>query len=373
MSDQRLQKLAEILVHYSVAARPGDNVAIRCEGSLSAALPLMRLVFREVLKAGAHPHPLIPPYLTEEFDEAFYTQASDAQLGRTNPFFDLVARSFQCDIRILSETNTRRLSRIDPSRVPLHMAAHSDLMQIYLDRAAKHDLRWVYCAVPTTGYSQDAEMGLNGYEDFVFSATYADCPDPASKWAEVDAMQSRLVDWLRGKSHVHLNGNHVDLQFSIQDRSFISCAGHRNMPDGEIFTGPVEDSVNGWFESTFPAIYLGVDVGRVTIRLKDGKVVTAEAEKNGAHLTEILELDDGARRLGEFGIGTNNQIRAFTRNMLFDEKIGGTVHVALGAAYPETGAKNKSGVHWDFLCDMRDGGRIMVDGNAFYDSGKFLV
>lgn len=348
-------------------------MAIRCAGSIAAALPLLGLVFREVLKAGGHPHPMIFPGLTEEFDHILYSEGSDEQLGQPDPGFDLIAHNFQCDIRILSETNTCRLSRVDPSRAPMHIAAQSELWRLYRERSAKHDLRWVISALPTTAYAQDSEMSFEEYEDFVYSATLADHPDPASAWSEIGATQTRLVEWLRGKKHVHVKGKHVDLEFSILGRSFISCDGHLNMPDGEIFTGPVETSVTGWLESTFPANYLGVDVGKVAIRLKDGLVVQADAEKNQSHLTKLLDTDEGARRLGEFGIGTNGKILSFTKNMLFDEKIGGTVHFALGAAYPETGASNHSAIHWDFLCDMRDGGQIVVDDQVFYDSGKFLV
>jgi aminopeptidase len=373
MTDQRLQNLAQLLVRYCVAAKPGDDVAIRCNGSLAAALPLMGLVFRETLKAGANPHPMILPGLTEEFEHIFLSEGSDEQLGRADPAYALIAHNFQCDIRILSEVNTRRLSRVDPSRTPMHLGAQSELMRLYRERAARQDLRWVLSGLPTTGYAQDSDMSLGEFEEFVFSATFADLPDPASAWREMSARQARLVDWLRGKSQVEVKGKHVDLTFSTVGRSFISCDGHANMPDGEIYTGPVEDSVNGWVESSFPAIYLGVDFGRVTIKLEGGVVVEAEAEKNKDRFTKLLETDEGARRLGEFGIGTNRQIQTFTKNMLFDEKIGGTIHAALGAGYPETGATNHSAIHWDLLCDMRDGGQIIVDGQLFYDSGKFLV
>jgi aminopeptidase len=333
----------------------------------------MGLVFRETIEAGAYPHPMIFPGLTEEFDYILYSEGSEAQVGRADPTYALIAHSFQCDIRILSEVNTRRLSRVDPSRVPMHLGAHSELMRLYRERSARQDLRWVLCGFPTTGYAQNSEMSLPQFEDFVFSATFADRPDAASAWRETSAEQARWVDWLNGKSRVEVRGKHLDLAFSIQGRSFISCDGRENMPDGEIYTGPVEDSVNGWLESSFPAIYLGVDFGRVTIKLEGGVVVEAEAEKNKDRFTKLLETDEGARRLGEFGIGTNRQIQTFTKNMLFDEKIGGTIHAALGAGYPETGATNHSAIHWDLLCDMRDGGQIIVDGQLFYDSGKFLV
>ena len=216
-------------------------------------------------------------------------------------------------------------------------------------------------------------MSLEEYEDFVYSSMLVDTEDPVSLWEEIGRKQKRLVEWLAGRKTVQVKGKHVDLNFSIEGRTFISCDGHYNMPDGEIFTGPVEDSVNGWLESTYPAIHYGVDVGKVSFRFENGIIVRADAEKNQAHLDKMLATDQGSHRLGEFGIGTNNAIKVFTKNMLFDEKIGGTIHVAAGLGYPESGAKNESAIHWDFLCDMTDGGQITVDGQQFYNSGRFLV
>jgi aminopeptidase len=216
-------------------------------------------------------------------------------------------------------------------------------------------------------------MSLQEYEAFVYSATYSDSDDPVSAWNAVAKRQKKVVEWLLGKKQVHVRGRYIDITFSIDGRTFISCDGHLNMPDGEVFTGPVDGTVNGWFESSFPAVEYGVDVGKVAFRFEDGIAVRAEAEKNQDHLTKMLETDEGARRVGEFGIGTNDRIKLFTKNMLFDEKIGGTIHLAVGRAYPETGAKNESAIHWDFLCDMKDGGQIIVDDQVLYESGKFAV
>jgi aminopeptidase len=373
MVDPRLKNLAQILVNYSVGVQPGDDVAIRCDGSIAAALPLMQLIYREVLEVGAHPQPIIFAGRTEEFDHILYSMASDDQLARKDPMYDLIVRNCQCDIRIRSSVNTRRLSNVDPSRWPMHWEAQSELVQRFIERASKGDLRWVVTACPTTGYAQDAEMSVSEFEDFLFSTTFADRTDPATAWSKLSTRQARLIEWLRGKSTVRVIGDHVDMKFSILDRSFINCDGHLCMPDGEIFTGPVESSVNGWFKSTFPAIFFGVDCGMVSIKFKDGVIIEADAEKNHAYFSKHLEMDEGARRLGEFGIGTNNQINTFTKDMLFDEKIGGTVHFALGGGYPETGSQNHSSLHWDLLVDMREGGQIIVDDEVFYDSGKFKI
>jgi len=373
MSDPRLRKLAQLLVRYCVKARPGDRVGIMPRGSIASALSLQAEVLREVLKSGAQPHPYVIPSLADEFDYVFYSTAADAQLQQPDRINELVTKEFDCDIIILCETNTRRLSQVDSERQVIWGRAQSDLTHLYLERAAKRELRWVMTALPTPAYAQDAEMSLEEYEDFVYSSMLADTEDPVSLWEEIGRKQKGLVDWLGGRKTVQAKGKHVDLSFSIEGRTFISCDGHLNMPDGEIFTGPVEDSVSGWLESTYPAIKFGIDVGKVTFRFENGTIVRADAEKNQTHLDKLLATDQGSHRLGEFGIGTNSAIKVFTKNMLFDEKIAGTIHVAAGLGFPESGAKNESAIHWDFLCDMTEGGQITVDGQPFYDSGRFLV
>jgi aminopeptidase len=373
MVDPRLRRLAQLLVRYCVKVRPGDRVGIMPYGSIASALSLEAELIREVLKSGGHPVPYVAPALADEFDYVYYSTAVDAQLQQPDRIFELVATEFDCDIGILCETNTRRLSRVDGERQVARRRAHSDLIRLYFERAARGELRWVLAPYPTPAYAQDAEMSLEEYEDFVFASTFADTEDPISHWEEIGRKQQELVDRLGGRKTVRVRSKHVDLSFSIEGRTFINCDGRINMPDGEIFTGPVENSVNGWLESTYPAMKYGIDVGRVTFRFENGAIVRADAEKNQAHLDGLLATDEGSRRVGEFGIGTNRAIKAFTKNMLFDEKIGGTIHLAIGAGFPETGAVNESAIHWDFLCDMTEGGQITVDEQPFYDSGRFLI
>jgi len=373
MLDPRVRNLAQVLVHYCVEVQPGNRVGIMPYGSIASALPLQVEVLREVLKAGGQPYPYVLQSYANEFDYVFYSTATDAQLQQPDRINELVTKEFDCDIVILCETNTRRLSNIDSKRQVMWKSAQSELTRLYLERAARRELRWVATAYPTTAYAQDAEMSLEEYADFVYKSMLVDTEDPVSLWKELGQKQKQLVEWLAGKKTVQVKGKHVDLSFSIEGRTFISCDGHLNMPDGEIFTGPVENSVNGWLESTFPAIKFGVDVGKVTFRFENGIIVRVDAEKNQAHLDKLLATDHGSHRLGEFGIGTNNAIKVFTKNMLFDEKIGGTIHIATGLGFPESGSKNESAIHWDFLCDMSEGGQITVDGQKFYDSGRFLV
>ncbi|MCX6069793.1 MAG: aminopeptidase [Chloroflexi bacterium] len=373
MSDPRLCKLAQVIVRYCVKVRPGDRVGIMPVGSIASSLPLQAEVIREVLRSGGQPHPYVLPARTDEFDYVFFSTAAEAQLQRPDRVIEFFTKELDCDINILCETNTRRLSHIDSERQAMWGRAQSDSVHLYYERAAKGELRWVYTACPTPAYAQDAEMSLEEYEDFVYSSMLVDGEDPISLWEDIGRKQKVLVDWLGAKKTVQVKGKHVDLSFSIAGRTFISCDGHLNMPDGEIFTGPVEDSVNGWLESTYPAIKFGIDVGKVTFRFENGTIVRADAEKNQAHLDKLLATDEGSHRLGEFGIGTNSAIKVFTKNMLFDEKIGGTIHVAAGLGFPESGARNESALHWDFLCDMSEGGKITVDGQPFYDSGRFLL
>ena len=216
-------------------------------------------------------------------------------------------------------------------------------------------------------------MSLEEFEDYVYGTTFADEEDPIARWLEIHEQQQRLVDWLKGKKRVEVKGPNVNMTLSIEDRIFVNSDGKNNMPSGEIFTGPVEDSAKGWVRFTYPAVNAGREVEGIELQFEDGKVVKASAKKNDAYLNTMLETDPGARFLGEFAIGTNKKINRFIKNILFDEKIGGTIHMAVGAGYPETGSKNRSSIHWDMICDMKDGGEITVDGELFYRSGEFMI
>ncbi len=242
-----------------------------------------------------------------------------------------------------------------------------------MQRAAAGDFRWVLTLFPCAAYAQEAEMSLREYEDFVYAATAADQPNPVAHWQRTHDRQQRLVDWLQGKEQVTVQGPNVDLRLSIAGRTFMNSDGRRNMPSGEIYTGPVEDSVNGWVRFSYPALRAGRAVEGVEFTFVDGAVVEAHATRGEPFLIATLDTDPGARFLGEFAIGTNNEIQRFTRNILFDEKIGGSMHMAIGAGYPETGSRNKSAVHWDFITDMRTDSEIRVDGELFYKDGKFAL
>ncbi len=367
MSDPRELKLAAVLVQYSTAIRPGDLVMI---SGTPAASSLLLAVYEEVLKAGGHPHVLLN---LPGADEAFFRLASEEQLAFVSPVQTMVVEQFDATIGIRSEMNTHELSGVDPALQRQRSKAMAPVMRTYMQRSARGELRWVTTQCPIPAYAQDADMSLRDYQDFVYAACFCDQEDPVVRWSEMHDMQQRLVDWLKGKRDVRVSGPNADLTLSIDGRVFVNSDGHHNMPSGEIFTGPVEDSVNGWVRFTYPAITGGREVEGIELWFEQGKVVKATARKNQEFLLQMLETDAGARYVGEFAVGTNDGIQRFTKNILFDEKIGGSFHMAVGAGYPETGSQNESGIHWDMICDMRDGGEIHVDGELFYRSGKFLV
>ena len=362
--DLRIARLAQLLVEYCISVRPGDWVLVRAD---LLGLPLVEQVMEQVLVAGGHPTVQLQ---AETLDEIVLKRASDEQLRRLSPLDELLAERVDARITIRAPGNTRAFSGIDPDRQRIQQNALRPINQRYTERSASGAHRWALTVFPCTSYAQEADMSLAEYEDFVYAATYADQPDPAAAWRSVHDRQQRLVDWLAGKSQVTVKGPHVDLSLSIAGRTFINSDGRRNMPSGEIFTGPVEDSAQGWVHFSYPALRGGREVEDVEFVFEQGRVVQARAGKNEAYLLSQLDSDPGSRYLGEFAIGTNEQIQRFTKNILFDEKIGGSMHLAIGAGYPETGSRNRSSVHWDFICELRHDSEIRVDGELFYRNGK---
>ncbi|HET6846725.1 MAG TPA: aminopeptidase [Anaerolineales bacterium] len=370
MSDLRVQKYAKILVEHSARVAPGDRILIE---ATTAAEPLVRELFIQVLERGGIPHPMlyIPGMMPFSQDDMYLTYAKETQLDVVPTFLQLAYDQFEGRIRVHSSTNTRGATNIDPSKVQRRNKALSGITEAQMRRGAEGKFKWVTTLFPTYGYAQDAGMSLQQYEDFVFGAVHALEPDPIAYWKGSGAEQQAAIDFLKGKDQVVLRGPNVDLTLSIKGRTFINSIGHFNMPDGEVFTGPVEDSANGWVKFTYPAITGGVAVEGAELTFNKGRVETARAEKNQDFLLKMLETDQGSRYLGEFAIGTNKDIDRFTGNILFDEKIGGSFHMALGAGYPETGSKSKSAIHWDMICDLRKDSEILVDGQQFYKDGKF--
>lgn len=367
MTDPRYQKLAELLVSYSVSTKKGDWVLVL--GDILAE-PLVKEVVAQVLRAGGHPTTLLS---SDALAEVMYKESSDEQLEWVSPVENMMIKEVDVLISLNATSNTRALSKVDPAKQALRAKSRAEFMETYMKRSAEGDLRWTLTNYPCNAFAQEADMSLSDYEDFVFSATYCDQDDPIAEWQRISKEQQKIVDWLKGKKQVTVKAPTADLSLSIEDRTFINSDGTHNMPSGEIFTGPVEDSCNGWVEYTYPAITHGREVEGIRLEFKDGKVTKASAEKNQDFLLSQLDVDEGARYLGEFAIGTNYGIQKFTKSILYDEKIGGSFHMALGSGYPETGSKNKSAIHWDMICDLRTDSEIRVDGELLYKDGQFQI
>jgi aminopeptidase len=367
MRDPRVTNLARILVGHSTRVGEGDVCTI--EGG-SAAEPLLQAVYEEVLKAGGNP---IVQMALEEQQTAFFEHASDPQLEWVSPTSEWVVENADVRIAVMASRNTRALSQVPPERQTRVQAARQGLMARMMERSAEGSYRWALTLFPTHAYASEAGMSLAAYEDFYFGACLATEPDPIGAWKRQSEETERLRDWIEGRSEAHVIGEGTDLRLGIGGRHFVAAGGRHNMPDGEFFTGPVEDSAEGEISFHLPATYAGREVAGVRFRFEGGRVVDASAEKGEEFLISMLDTDEGARRLGELGIGTNYGITDGTGEILLDEKIGGTVHLAVGRSYPETGGVNESAIHWDMICDLRRGGRIEVDGELLQRDGRFVV
>jgi aminopeptidase len=367
LRDPRVESLAKILVGYSTRVKQGEVVAI--DGD-NAAEPLLLAVYEEVLKAGGN------PILNVSLDGqavSYFKYASDSHLDWISPVAEWMVENVDVRIAVGASTNTRELSGVPPERQMRRQAATGDLMARAMDRSAAGEFRWCYTLFPTSAYASEAEMSLADYEDFYYGACLAADGDPLTAWKRASEETKRLAEWIQGHEEVRVIAPGTDIKLGIAGRTFIPCDGEHNMPDGEFFTGPVEDSVEGEVTFHLPAVIGGREVAGVRLRFDSGKVVDASAERGEEYLIELLDTDPGARRLGELGIGTNYAIDKGTREVLLDEKIGGTVHMAVGRSYPESGGQNESAVHTDLVCDLRLGGKIEVDGADFQVDGKFVV
>lgn len=367
MRDQRVDALARILVRYSTGVEEGDVCVIQ---GTTTGEPLIQAIYEEVLRAGGLPTMQLT---TELAQAAFLDLASERQLDWIAPPAEWAAEQADVRIAVMAEANPRALSGADPAKQARAQRARRRIMETSLRRAAAGEHRWSLTLFPTHAYAGEAGMSLPAYEDFFYGACLATDGDPVTAWKRQSDEVLRLTEWIEGREEVHVTAPGTDIRLGVAGRRWIPCVGTHNMPDGELFTGPVEDAVDGEVSFSFPATYGGREVSGVRMRFESGRVVDATAERGESFLIEMLDSDDGARTLGELGIGTNYGIATGTREILLDEKIGGTVHMAIGAAYPETGAVNQSAVHWDMVCDLRQGGSIVVDGVELQRDGKFVV
>ena len=363
--DPRVEKLAKLLVQYSVELKKGQTVLIA--GQVCAE-PLLREIYRQALRVGAYPMMNVS---IDGIEEMFFREANDDQLTYVSPYRRFQVERIDAQIGIWAETNTRHLTAVDPARMAKSAAARKELNKLFLERAARKELRWSGTLWPTNAHAQDAEMSFADFEEFVFAAGHLNDDDPIKTWRAISRRQQALTDAMNKAKEIRIVAKDTDITLSVRGRRWINCDGHENFPDGEVFTGPVEKDVNGHIRFSFPAVHGGHEVEGVFLEFKNGKVVQAKADKGENFLRAMIAMDAGSCYLGELAFGVNYNINRYMRNTLFDEKIGGTVHLALGSGYPETGNANESGLHWDIVCDVRNGGKVYADGQLIQENGVF--
>jgi aminopeptidase len=366
-TDPKIVKQAEILVDYSLKFKKGESCVVIGD---FAAKPLMMEIYRILVKKGAK-HAILR-WNSYELDEIYFKNASDSQLKIYPEFEDFEMKKMDCYIRIGSSTNTRGLSGVDANKVSLRQKTTRPITDYRVENT-----RWVVTRFPTEAQAQESDMSLNDYSDFVFNAINN------VDWKEVYRQQEKLADLVTKTNEVHIVGPQTDLRLIKSGRKAINAGGENNMPDGEVFTSVVENKANGYITYTYPALYMGREFYSVRLEFKEGIVVKATADKGEVDLNKILDMDKGSRILGELGIGNNFKIDIFTKDILFDEKIGGSIHLALGKGYTETGSKNKSALHWDMIKDLRSpasaktamgqGGELWFDDKLVQKNGKWLI
>ncbi|MFX1234018.1 MAG: aminopeptidase [Promethearchaeota archaeon] len=362
-------KLANLAINYSINVKKGDRIVIL--GPVFAKDLFLALQV-EILKAGGHP--LLIPQLDGE-DELFFKYATDEQLCYFDNIFVTMAKEFDGLVQIFADYNSKKLTLVDPKKLSKNRSAAKrfEMLKIFNEREAKGEVSWVGIPYPYHSAAQEACMDLFSYYDFVEKALFLDKEDPVQEWKTLKRKQDVIVSFLNGIKKMQVLGEDTDLTLSVEGRTWDNCSGKVNLPDGEVYTGPIEDSVNGHIRFTYPGIYLGQEIENIFLEFKDGKVIKGTADKGEELLQEIMKIRN-ANKLGEFAVGTNYGITQFTKNMLFDEKMGGTLHCALGLGFPKTGSKNFSVIHWDILKDMKlPGSKIIADEKVIYEEGRWKI
>ncbi len=365
--DKRIEKHAHILLNYSVELRKGDKVAILGE---LICYPLMKEVYRQSIRLGALPE---CHFLSEELQEIVLKEGSEKQIKYIPESLKKSYRTSDVLLTIWGSENTRIFSNIDPGKMKTYSQGRRPIIDMLFQRLASGEARWCGTLFPAQAMAQEASMSLFEFEEFTYNTCHLNDKNPIATWQKIDREQEKICQFLNQKEKLRIISQDTDLTVSIKDRKWINCSGKENFPDGEVFTSPIEDSAEGHIRFSFPAIYDGREVEDIRLTLEKGKVVKATAEKGENFLKEILKTDIGASYLGEVAIGTNYHIQRFSKNILFDEKIGGTAHIALGRSLPEAGGKNQSAIHWDMICDMKNNGKIFVDNQLIYQDGKFIL
>jgi aminopeptidase len=368
MRDPRVERLAGLITGYSLGLGPGQVVRINGEES---ALPLATALYRSALARDALPYLNVVP---ADLDEILLTEGSEEQLAFVSEGEHVQIDQVDAWAPIWTSSNTRALTRVDPARRRTHLSAQFRLVNRLWQRVSTGDLALCGTLFPTQAHAQDAEMSLAKYEDFVYGACHVDGDaDPTAHWEAVSAQLTARARELDGVRELRILGADTDLRVIVEGRPWIPSDGRHNMPDGEVFTSPVETGTEGEIYFAFPSIFQGHEVEDVRLRFEGGRVVQAEASTGQDYLRALIETDEGAAVLGEVAFGLNYEIDRFTRDILFDEKIGGTMHVALGGGFEEAGTKNTSDLHWDLICDLRADGEVYADGELVWRAGNFLT
>ena len=362
------EKYAKVLVEYSTNVQKGELTVI--SASSPQATPLIKEIYKQVLLKGAYP---VIRCGLEGITETYLKYASDEQLEYIDPMLQIEYEKAQNFISLGAPFNTKSLATADSKKLAKRSATTKPLSELMLSRAAKGELKWVIANFPTQALAQEGRMSLDDYTEFLINACYLHLDDPVKKWKEIDEAQKKIAEYLNTISKIHIIGEDTDITFGVKGRKWKSCAGECNFPDGEIYTSPVEDEVNGEIYFDFPQIYRGNEANKVHLTVENGRVIKVKAERGEDYVNSMFDMDEGARGIGEIAIGTNDMIQKVTGNILFDEKIGGSIHMAIGASYPETGGKNVSGLHWDMIKNMKNGGKIFADDKLIYENGKFII
>ncbi len=366
MADSIHKKYANLLADYALDLQQGEKLYIQ---STYLAEPLLQEVYRVALERGAHP--LINADIRER-NRIFFDYAKNEQLKFVSPFTEEVMNNFDAFLAIRAPFNQREMQNADAEKQKINQEAYKKIKETYMQRTGSGEMKRCLCEFPTSAAAQEANMSLSEYETFVYNACFLDHENPVDKWLDMRQFQQTIVDYLEKCDTIRYKNKDFDISFSTKDRTWINSDGRNNMPSGEVFTSPVENSVNGTIKFNYPSIQRGKEVEGVFFEVKDGEIINWDADKGKDVLDEIFDIP-GARYFGEAAIGTNNNVKQATKNILFDEKIGGTVHMAVGQSYYHTGGQNQSSIHWDLITDMSNGGEIYADDELIYQDGQFLI